>query len=147
MERTYTIPLRKAFMKTPRYVRTNRAVREVRDYLQRHTKLQNVKLGEELNKVLWARGDAKPPARVKVLVKTEEEVAYAELVGKDFVKKNFSATEEKEDKKKEKKETRGVDEAVLKEAAGVKAKKEAKADDDAEKTAEKPAAAKKKAAK
>lgn len=95
MERTYTIPLRKAFLKTPKYVRTNRAVREVREYLRRHTKTEQVKLGEELNKVLWARGDAKPPSRVTVTAKKEEDVVYAELAGKEFRKKEFTQTEEK----------------------------------------------------
>jgi large subunit ribosomal protein L31e len=96
MERTYTIPLRKAFLKTPIYVRTNRAVREVRKYLQKHMKTEDVRLGEELNKALWARGDSKPPSRVTVNVKMEENTAYAELQGHEFKKKDFSATEEPE---------------------------------------------------
>ncbi len=90
MERTYVIPLRKAFMKTPSYNRTNRAVREVQIFLKHHMKTETVKMGEELNKALWARGDSKPPARVTVLCKKEDDVVYAELVGTDFAKKDFS---------------------------------------------------------
>jgi large subunit ribosomal protein L31e len=100
MERTYNIPLRKAFLKAPKYLRTNRAVREVRSFLKRHTKSTNIKLGEELNKVLWARGDSKPPHHVMVLAKKEDDVVYAELTGKEFAKKDFSEKEEKEAPKK-----------------------------------------------
>jgi large subunit ribosomal protein L31e len=100
MERTYTIPLRKAFLKAPTYLRTNRAVREVRSYLTRHMKSANVKLGEELNKTLWARGDSKPPHHVTVVAKKEDDVVYAELAGKDFVKKDFSAKEDEKPAKK-----------------------------------------------
>ena len=46
MERTINIPLRKAYLKAPKYVRTNRAVREVRMHLMRHMKSSNVKLGD-----------------------------------------------------------------------------------------------------
>jgi large subunit ribosomal protein L31e len=116
MERTYTIPLRKAYLKAPIYLRTNRAVREVKMYLQRHMKTTDVRLGEELNKSLWTRGDSKPPHHVTVVVKMEEKTAYAELAGKEFAKKNFS----QETEEKPKKETRGVDEAALKAAADVK---------------------------
>ncbi len=108
MERTYVIPLRKAFLKAPYYLRTNRAVREVQIFLRHHMKTENVKMGEELNKVLWARGDSKPPGRVTVLAKMEDDVVYAELVGKEFVKKDFS-------------------EEALKAAADAKPKKDAKA--------------------
>ena len=96
MERTINIPLRKAYLKAPKYVRTNRAVREVRMHLMRHMKSSNVKLGEELNKLLWARGDSKPPHHVLVLAKKEDDVVYAELVGKEFVKKDFAEKSDEE---------------------------------------------------
>ncbi len=137
MERTYTIPLRKAYLKAPTYLRTNRAVREVRSYLMRHMKSKDVKLGEELNKALWARGDSKPPHHVQVLAKKEEDVVYAELVGKEFAKKDFSekADEKEAPKKETKKEAKtekveqpsDVDPAeLIGKAATAKAKAEGK---------------------
>jgi large subunit ribosomal protein L31e len=108
MERTYTIPLRKAFLKAPTYSRTNRAVSEVRKYLERHTKSNQVLLGEELNRALWARGDSKPPAKVTVFVKKEDDKVYAELAGRDFKKKDFS---QKEETAKPKAEKRGLEAA------------------------------------
>ena len=106
MERTYTIPLRKAYLKTPKYVRTNRAVREVRMYLQHHMKMKDIRLGEALNNTLWARGNKFPPSRVTVLVKKEDDVAYAELAGTDFKKKDFGEKEESEKKEKPAKEAK-----------------------------------------
>lgn len=128
MERTINIPLRKAYLKAPKYLRTNRAVREVRNHLMRHMKSANIKLGEELNKMLWARGDSKPPHHVLVLAKKEDDVVYAELVGKEFVKKDFSEGAEKEAKpKKESKKTEDVDPAeLIGKAATAKAKAEGK---------------------
>lgn len=131
MERTYTIPLRKFYLKAPKYLRTNRAVRAVRDHLVRHMKSENIKLGEELNKLLWARGDSKPPHHVTVLAKKEDDVVYAELVGKEFVKKDFSEKDEKEAKPK--KETKPAAPAktedpaeIIGKAATAKAKAEGK---------------------
>jgi len=131
MERTYNIPLRKAFLKAPKYLRTNRAVREVREQLMRHMKSKDVKLGEELNKALWARGDSKPPHHVHVLAKKEDDVVYAELVGKDFKKKDFSEGAEKEakPKKESKKEAAPADvdpAELIGKAATAKAKAEGK---------------------
>jgi hypothetical protein len=103
-------------------------------------KTEDVKLGEELNKKLWARGISNPPHKVTVVVKKEENVAYAELAGHDFKKKDFAEQEEKP-----KKETRGVDEAVLKEAAGKKDNKTSVMDVDAAEVIGKAAVAKNKA--
>lgn len=95
-------------------MRANKAVAAIKIYLQHHLKTDDIKLGEELNKAIWTRGDSKPPATVTVVVKMEEKTAYAELVGKEFKKKDFSDKEEKKEKPKaeekaEKKETPKVE--------------------------------------
>ncbi len=83
--RTYTIPLRSAFRNAARYKKTNRAVRAVRAFLQRHLKSDDIRLGQHLNTFLWARGISHPPPRVTVTaVKDEEGVVRAELEGKEF---------------------------------------------------------------
>jgi len=76
-ERTYTIPLRKAWIAPPRK-RAPRAVRIIKDFVNRHMKLESrVKLEEEeepkklilsneLNEKIWRRGIEKPPRRVRV---------------------------------------------------------------------------------
>lgn len=85
-ERTYTVPLRRGFSKTPRYKRTNKAVRVLREFLQKHTKADEVKLGQHLNAFLWERGIRNPPPRVRVTVTMKDGVALAELEGKKFTR-------------------------------------------------------------
>jgi large subunit ribosomal protein L31e len=82
-ERVYTIPL--GIVKSvPIYRRSNRAIAEVRTYLARHMKtpIENVKIDQSLNEVIWARGDMKPPLRVRVrAVKFEDGGVEAEFAG------------------------------------------------------------------
>jgi large subunit ribosomal protein L31e len=82
-ERVYTIPL--GIVKSvPIYRRSNRAMTEVRNYLARHMKTpaKNVKIDPGLNEVIWARGDMKPPLRVRVrAVKFEDGGVEAEFAG------------------------------------------------------------------
>jgi large subunit ribosomal protein L31e len=83
-ERVYTIPL-KDTMRVPRYRRSNRAIKEVRSYLAKHMKTpeENVKIDKSLNELIWARGDSKPPLRVRVrAVKFEDGGVEAEFAGK-----------------------------------------------------------------
>lgn len=153
MERTYTIPLRRAWLKTAPHQRAKKAVATVKQFLVRHMKTENVKLGEELNKALWARGDSHPLHKITVVAKKEEDVVYAEMAGKEFKKKDFSEKEEKETSKtEEKKEATKVEE---KKAEVKEEKKEESAAEiigkaavaNTKKTTEKKATPKKKAAK
>jgi len=85
MERTYVIPLRREWLKTPIYKRTKKAVSATKSFLQKHMKVKNVKLGRQLNMKLWAQGYRHPPHKVEVsaeLVKDKEgDYVYAELIG------------------------------------------------------------------
>lgn len=87
LERTYTIPLRAGFRKSPKYYRTNRAVKTLRAFLVRHMKAPEDKIliGQHLNEELWRDGIKNPPARVTVLVrKFDDGTVQAELVGKAY---------------------------------------------------------------
>ncbi|MHC1570418.1 MAG: 50S ribosomal protein L31e [Methermicoccaceae archaeon] len=80
-ERVYTIPLRDA-KKAPRWKRANRAIKEVYDFLSRHTKTpkENIKLDASINHRIWERGIEKPPSRIKVrAVKFEDGTLGVEL--------------------------------------------------------------------
>ena len=48
---------------TPRGKRAPRAVRDVRDYVARHMKADEVAISNEINSALWARSINKPPGR------------------------------------------------------------------------------------
>jgi ribosomal protein L31E len=84
LERTYTIPLRREWLKTVKYKRAKKAVRAIREFLMRHMKAaeENIRLGKHLNLELWKHSIKNPPARVKVNVtKDDKGVVVAELFG------------------------------------------------------------------
>ncbi len=78
-ERIYTIPLR-SVKKAPRWKRSTRAMSVIRDFLQHHTRSDVVLLDASINEKVWERGSQKPPSRIRVKVKEEEDVITAELV-------------------------------------------------------------------
>jgi large subunit ribosomal protein L31e len=77
--RIYTIPLRKA-KRAPRWKRSKRAIAEVREYLKRHTKFEDVILDASVNEKIWERGSEKPPSKIRVKITEEEDIIRAELV-------------------------------------------------------------------
>ncbi len=99
--RIYTVPLRRGFAHKPVWKRTNAAVRTLRNFIKRHTKMEP-KLLSELNEFLWSRGNKKPPARVKIKVLVKGGFAYVNLENKEIVLPEKK--EEKKEKKEEKKE-------------------------------------------
>jgi large subunit ribosomal protein L31e len=79
-ERTYTVPLGKAWIMPPRK-RTPRAIRMLRTFVVKHMKLEAVKEGEateeeeepknlvisnEVNEKMWERGVEKPPRKIRI---------------------------------------------------------------------------------
>lgn len=102
-ERTYTIPLRKAILKAPKYRRAKRAISEIRIFLKRHLKTETVKIGKHLNEHMWNHGMRNPPTKVKInAARDEEGVGYAELFGKPLVMKKEEKKEKKEKEEGEK---------------------------------------------
>lgn len=82
-ERVYTIPLREA-KRVPRWRRSKRAMSEIKSYLSKHMKtpVEDVKIDPGLNEVVWARGNQKPPLKVRVrAVKFEDGGVEAEFAG------------------------------------------------------------------
>ena len=80
IERIYTVPLRRAFSKAPNWRRTERAVNELRSFMQKHMKCDNVKIGKHLNLEMWSKGRKNPPARIQVkAIKDKEKVKDVEV--------------------------------------------------------------------
>ena len=127
LERTYNVPLRKEYMKAPRWRRTKKAVKALREFIIKHMKSQEVKIGKYLNEHLWHHGIKNPPHHIKVkATKDDKGVVTAELVGapeekKEEVKKSKKKKAEKEEVKKEKSEKK---EAEKKEEKTEKQKEE-----------------------
>jgi len=116
-ERTYNIPLRKEWLKVPSYARTQKAVRTVRIFIQKHMKNKDVVMGKYLNHELWKRGSQTSPHKVSVTAKTVEDkdrkYVKVELVGapeekpkeekkKGLLQKLTGSEEKKEEKAEEK---------------------------------------------
>lgn len=72
-ERIYTIPLRHVWVVTPRGKRAPRAVRDVRDFVARHMKAEEVAISNEVNAALWARSINKPPRKITVRAVKDKE--------------------------------------------------------------------------
>ncbi|MBI2573179.1 60S ribosomal protein L31 [Candidatus Woesearchaeota archaeon] len=82
LERVYNVPLRKEYQKSPRWRRTKKAVNALREFLQKHMKSEDVKVGKEVNELLWQHGIRNPPHHIKVTVtKDDKGVVRAELFG------------------------------------------------------------------
>ncbi len=99
-EREYIIPLREKIRVVPRYKKTNKAIKTVKEFLVRHMKirdrdLRKVRLDPYLNEFLWNRGIRNPPHKIKVKAIKEGDIVRAELV--DFSKK-LAAKKAREEK-------------------------------------------------
>jgi len=65
-ERIYTVPLRKAYWTGSRLRRSNRAIRILREFVERHMKPEELLIQPEVNERIWSRGIQKPPRRIRI---------------------------------------------------------------------------------
>jgi len=85
LEREYNVPLRKEWLKAPRYRRSKKAVTALREFLVKHMKSldkdpRNVKIGTILNEYVWRHGIKNPPHHVKIVAKRDDKgIVTAEL--------------------------------------------------------------------
>jgi len=107
-EKIYTINIRNAISKVPKWEKSKRGVAVVRKFLERHMKGDEVKIGKSITEEIWKRGNQNPPESIRIhaiLTEDEEEgkTIRAELLGVPF-------PEEKEKKKEKKKEEKAKEE-------------------------------------
>jgi large subunit ribosomal protein L31e len=91
-EKILTVPLRKEFLKAPKYARTKKAVNVLRSFLEKHLK-KEVKIGKHLNLEMWKNGRKNPPGKIKVRIDEIEDYVVAELI--DAPKVEVKEDEEK----------------------------------------------------
>ncbi len=117
IEKEYVIPLRERGRAVPRYKKTPKAIKTIKEFLVKHMKiydrdLSKIKIDKYLNEQMWARGIKRPPHKIKVKAIKEGDVIRVELV--DFsnklkfkklreIKKQKAAEEVGKKKKAEKK--------------------------------------------
>jgi large subunit ribosomal protein L31e len=98
IERVYNIRVTQAIKKAPRWRRAKKAVSLVKEFLKRHMKTEEVKLGKELNEYIWKNGGKNPPTYYKIKVVKKDNIAYANLIDAKI------ETKEREETKQEIKE-------------------------------------------
>lgn len=64
-ERIYVVPLAKA-RRGPRNKYAKKAVRYLREYMERHFKPESLVISQEVNEAIWKRGIQKPPRKLKI---------------------------------------------------------------------------------
>lgn len=79
MERIYTIPLRDV-KKVPRTKRSPRAMRYIREFIQKHMKNEDVIIDTAVNEKIWERGIEKIPSKIKVKAVEEDGTVEVTLV-------------------------------------------------------------------
>ncbi|NLV26971.1 MAG: 50S ribosomal protein L31e [Methanomicrobiales archaeon] len=78
-EQMYVIPLG-AVKRAPRWRRSAKAMKDIRAFLSKHMKSEDVRLGQDINEHVWARGTEKPPSKIRVrAMKLEDGQVQAEL--------------------------------------------------------------------
>ncbi len=100
MERMYNVPLRKEFLKVPKYKRAKKAVTALREFLVRHMKSENIIIGKDVNEYIWDNGIENPPHHVKIVAKKEDDKVFVSLADK----KESKAEKEKKEKLEKKRE-------------------------------------------
>jgi len=90
IERVYNVPLRKGAQKAPRYERASKAIRVLRQFLKRHMKSDDVRIGPYLNSQILKSGRKNIPHHVEVkVVKSDDGIVraeYAKSKNFDFLK-------------------------------------------------------------
>lgn len=64
-ERIYVIPLAKA-RRGPRNKWAKKAIRYLREFMERHFKPESLIISQPVNEKIWSRGIQKPPRKIKV---------------------------------------------------------------------------------
>lgn len=110
VEREYIIPLRKRISTVPRYRRTPKAIKVIKEFIAKHMRvaerdLNKVKIDKWLNQEIWFRGIQNPPNKIKVKAKRDGENVIVTLVDLPDKIKFAKAREDKQKSESEKKKS------------------------------------------
>lgn len=146
LEREYTIPLRAKFRSVPRYKKSNKAVKSVKEFLAKHMKVENrdlnkIKLDLFVNEAIWARGIRNPIHKIKVKAIKEGDIVRVTLVDipkkmtarKNKIEKRESVPNNKEIKKEKKEEEKDKDKDGVEDKVEIKENEKANEEDSNEK--------------
>ena len=105
-EKEYIIPLRREWLKVPRYRRAGRAIKAIKEYIAKHMKVPdrnvaNVKIDMHFNQEIWFRGRRSPPHKIKVKAIKDGDLVRVELADLSEHAKFAKAKHEKRHKEAE----------------------------------------------
>ena len=85
IEREYIIPLIEKTRPAPRYKKTPKAVKSIKEFLARHMKIRDrdlakIKIDKYLNEFLWRRGIKNPIPKVRIKAIKQGEIVRVELM-------------------------------------------------------------------
>ena len=121
LERNYVIPLRREWLRVPRWRRAKRAINAVRNFIKRHMKaeIKNIRIVNNLNLRIWKHGIQNVPSKIKVTAtKDENGMVYVNLFGlptRPIPTKKVERKEEKKEEKVERKEEKKEEKVERKE--------------------------------
>ena len=99
-ERIYTINLRKRLLKIPRWKKSKKAVDIVKDFLKKHMKSDDIRIGKNMTEKIWEGGNQKPPNKIKIkAIKNDDNIIKAELWS-SVLSEELREEKTKEEKKK-----------------------------------------------
>lgn len=93
-ERSYVVPLRDS-KKASRNRRAAKAIRILKQFATRHMKAKEVKISNAVNEVIWARGGRKPPKKIEVVMRKDNQDTVSILL-KEEAEKEEEAEEGEE---------------------------------------------------
>ena len=139
MERIYNIPLRKEFSKAPRYKKSGKSIRAIKEFIIKHMKTEEVKIGKYLNELVWKNGPKNPPHKVSVKAIKENNITKVELIDapvEEKAEEKKTKAPKKTSDKKEVKESLKKIEGDIKEEVKEELKEEGMKEEVADKVAE-----------
>jgi large subunit ribosomal protein L31e len=149
VERIYTIPLRKEWMKVPRYKRAKKTLKAIKEFMVRHMRIYDkdinkVKVDPWVNRAIWSRGIKNVPHKIIVKAIKEGEEVNVSFISLPRNFKEEDAFLKKRMEKVKKRETESKKKLEEKKKAAEKAAEEAKKKEEQKSEEEKLAEEKKK---
>jgi len=96
-EKIYIVPIIKT-KNAPRTKRAKIAIKEIKEFLKRHTKSESIKIDKSLNEFIWERGIKNPPSKVRLKIVKVDDVVWA-YTPEAEIKLEESEKKEKEEEK------------------------------------------------
>ncbi len=104
-EKIYTINIRKAISKVPRWEKSKRGMAIIKSFLKKNMKGDDVKIGKSITEEIWEKGNQNPPKSIRIhAIQTEGDegkIIRAELLGVPFPEEKEKKKEKKKEEKKE----------------------------------------------